>query len=142
MIPTLLCVDDDRMTLMLIRLILEKAGFCANLRTAENGAQALNYYETQMQLEENEQCFPEVILLDLNMPVMNGWEFLSSFSQQYTDIARRTIIFILSSSVDPFEKERANEHPLVAEFLAKPLSIAALEQLKKHPVLAPFFSAV
>jgi CheY-like chemotaxis protein len=139
MIPTLLCVDDDKMTLMLLRLILEKAKFCKTLLTAENGALALNYFDAQMHLEPEEQNFPAVILLDLNMPVLNGWEFLSSFAQKFAPIASRTIIFILSSSVDPFEKEKANEHPLVAEFLPKPLSIAALEQLKKHPALRAFF---
>ncbi|MBU6340379.1 MAG: response regulator [Bacteroidetes bacterium] len=140
MIPTLMCVDDDKMTLMLIRLILERAGFCKQLLTAENGSHALQYYDEQQKLPDSERLLPEVILLDLNMPVMNGWEFLSAFADQYPDWANSTKIFILSSSVDPFEKETAANHPLVLDFLAKPLSFDALERLKKIPAIASFFN--
>lgn len=140
MIPTLLCVDDDRMTLMLIRLILEKANFCKSLLTANNGAHALEHFSKQLESLFSEQIYPDVILLDLNMPVMNGWEFLTTFSEQFPSIASQTKIFILSSSVDPFEKESALNHPMVVDFLPKPLSIEALEKLKKHSALQVFFN--
>ncbi len=142
MIPTLLCVDDDKMTLMLIRLILEKANFCTTLVTAINGAHALEYYSNQLNISLEERVYPDVILLDLNMPVMNGWEFLSAFAEQFPERASQTKIFILSSSVDPFEKENATNHPMVVAFLPKPLSIDALEKLKMHRALQDFFITV
>ncbi|MDX2281668.1 MAG: response regulator [Saprospiraceae bacterium] len=139
MIPTLLCVDDDKMTLMLVRLILEKANFCKTLLTAENGAYALEHFSEQQNLPMEARVYPEVILLDLNMPVMSGWEFLSAFAETFPEKAPQTKIFILSSSVDPFEKDRALNHPLVVDFLPKPLNIDALEKLKKHSALLDFF---
>jgi len=132
-------VDDDRMTLMLVRLILERAEFCTHFLTAENGSLAIQLYDQQFLLPNTEQQLLDVILLDLNMPVLNGWEFLTAFAEKYPEQALKTSIFILSSSVDPFEKETAAEHPLVAAFLAKPLSFDALEKLKRHPALAQFF---
>jgi CheY-like chemotaxis protein len=73
------------------------------------------------------------------MPVMNGWEFLAAFAEKFPEKAQQTKIFILSSSVDPFEKDRALNHPLVVDFLPKPLNIEALEKLKKHNTLLHFF---
>ncbi len=78
--------------------------------------------------QENEQTIPDVIFLDLNMPEINGWEFLDVLSQQEQKYLNKCQVFILSSSVDSLEKEKAKTYKLVRAFLHKPLDEDELAQ--------------
>ena len=70
-----------------------------------------------------------VLLLDINMPTMSGWEFLEEFSLLSNAIHHQFTIFILSSSVDERDKEKAEISPFISGFLCKPFSINAIKDL-------------
>jgi CheY-like chemotaxis protein len=74
------------------------------------------------------ESFPEVIFLDLNMPMMDGWEFFETFKKDFARFEEKTAIFILSSSINPEDLERAKNEKRIVGFLAKPLNA---ENLKK-----------
>ncbi len=139
MIPTVMCIDDDTMTLMLNKLMLRKNNFCDDVVSAENGKIAIEYFEEQMTRAEGDRKFPELVFLDLNMPEMNGWEFLDCFLQDFKEVIPELKIIVLSSTVDPEDQKRARKHPLVMEFVTKPLSLGRLDILKKQPALSPYF---
>ena len=129
MLETILCIDDDPITLMLCKMVITKASFSNEIATAKNGEQALNYFDALKNNNSNNSK-PQLIFLDLNMPVMGGWEFLDSFSTpEYSDY-HDTKIIILSSTIDPEDLEKSKQYPMVIDFLSKPISKEMLEYLK------------
>ncbi|MFT6828560.1 MAG: CheY-like chemotaxis protein, partial [Roseivirga sp.] len=72
---------------------------------------------------------PEIILLDLNMPVMDGWQFLDQFVQIPTK--KKTTIYIVTSSIDPEDLNRAKSYEAVTNYLVKPINIDTLTEILK-----------
>lgn len=132
MLDTILFVDDDPITLMLCKMVINKASFSNEIITAKNGEEALNYFKTfkDINSENQPKKQPQLIFLDLNMPVMGGWEFLDIFSTaDYSDYNTIKVI-ILSSTIDPEDLEKAKKYPMVLDFLSKPISKEMLEYVK------------
>ncbi|MBC7848074.1 MAG: response regulator [Flavobacterium sp.] len=127
MLDTILCVDDDPITLMLCKMVINKASFSNEIITAKNGEEALNYFKTSLDKQSKK---PQLIFLDLNMPVMGGWEFLDSFSTSEYSEYNTTKVIILSSTIDPDDIEKAKKYPMVLDFLSKPISKEMLEYVK------------
>jgi len=129
MLETILFIDDDLITLMLCKMVISKASFSKEIATAKNGEDALKYFDTIKTTQSINK--PQLIFLDLNMPVMNGWEFLDSFNTEKYSEFHETKIIILSSTIDPADLERSKKYPSVIEFLSKPISKEMLEYLKE-----------
>ncbi|HWS59309.1 MAG TPA: response regulator [Flavobacterium sp.] len=128
MLETILCVDDDPITLMLCKMVISKVSFSNEIATAKNGEEALKYFDS-IKTPSNINK-PQLIFLDLNMPVMNGWEFLESFSTEAYSEFHDTKIIILSSTINPEDLEKSKKYPMVIDFLSKPISRQMLEFLK------------
>lgn len=132
MLETVLCIDDDPITLMLCKMVITKASFSKEIATAKNGEEALKYFNTLNQTNSDYELkkYPQLIFLDLNMPVMGGWDFLDSFSTaEYSDF-NETKVIILSSTIDPEDLEKSKKYSMVIDFLSKPISKEMLEYLK------------
>jgi len=121
MIKTVLVIEDDFITMYLNKSLLESVSFCDNIVEAASGDEALSYFENIEKGDNPMDNLPEVILLDLNMSIMDGWEFLETFGQKFPEFIKKTKIFILSSSSDPEDHERALKESNIAAFLSKPL---------------------
>lgn len=132
MIKTLLCIDDDKTTLMLIKMVTEKASFAKDVVTASNGKEALEYYHDLLKQTVDKQAdYPQLIFLDLNMPVMNGWEFLDEFVNNIYPQFPDTKVVILSSSANPVDKEKAKQYPIIIGYISKPITADLLKMLVK-----------
>ena len=132
MLDSILFIDDDPITLMLCKMVIKKASFSNEIATSKNGEEALQYFDTLKQIDSNNEFKkqPQLIFLDLNMPVMGGWEFLDSFStSDYADY-NKTKVIILSSTIDPEDLEKSKKYPMVIDFLSKPISKEMLEYVK------------
>lgn len=127
MVKRLLCVDDDRITLTFIKLLVTKASFASEIITKMNGKEAIDYYG-ELSASSTEH-YPDLVFLDLNMPYMDGWEFLDEFAGNYYQQFNKTKIVILSSSRTASEKNKALAYPMVVDYLTKPLTIGALTDL-------------
>jgi CheY-like chemotaxis protein len=113
MLDLILCVDDDTIASMLCKMVITKTSFSNETVTAAESIKK-----------------PQLIFLDLNMPIMGGWEFLNSFNTgEYSDFHDISVI-ILSSTIDPEDLEKAKKYPMVIDFLSKPISKEMLEYIK------------
>jgi len=141
MIKKVLCVDDDSISLTISQLLLKRTGFAMEVVTAIDGSDALEYFDDLFtkNLDPIGNA-PELILLDINMPVMNGWEFLQAYVPLYEAILSNTRIVILSSTIDPEDFALAKQYPVVVQFISKPLSIENLEELKLNKAMKGYFS--
>jgi CheY-like chemotaxis protein len=139
MIKKLLLVEDDPITQMLERIILSNAGFCQETMSLDNGIAAVDWLETFLNQGNQNLNLPELIFLDLNMPMMDGWEFLKLFEEKYAPLFPNTKVIILSSTVNPLDWEKSKEHQIVIGFEKKPLSSETLDKLKQSEALKQFF---
>ena len=132
MLDQILCVDDDPITLMLCKKVIEKASFAQKIDSVQNGEEALAYFDKLIKSnnvsKKNE--YPKIIFLDLNMPVMGGWEFLDNFSKTNFSFFEKIKIIVLSSTIDPRDINKSKNYPNVIDFLSKPISKEMLEDLK------------
>ena len=127
MLDTILFVDDDPITLMLCKKVISKAAFSNQIITAQNGEEAINLFRNL--LDDSEKTVPELIFLDLNMPIMGGWEFLEEFSKLTFKQFHNIKVIVLSSTIDPEDLEKIKEFPMVMDFLPKPISLSMLNKV-------------
>lgn len=135
MLDLILCVDDDPITLMLCKMVIAKSSFATEIITAQNGEEALNYFDDLKlnNLGAEIKKYPSLVFLDLNMPVMDGWEFLDHFSkEEYTTAFKNTKIIVLSSTIDPNDIQKSKTYPMVLDFLSKPITKEIIEHLKER----------
>ena len=129
MLDLILCVDDDPITLMLCKKVIAKTSFSKIIMTAQNGEQALFIFDKFIQSIVEKDEIPELIFLDLNMPVMGGWEFLDAFNTDKYLSFHHIKVVVLSSTIDPEDLEKAKIYPMVIDFLSKPITLNMLKYL-------------
>lgn len=120
----LLVIDDDDINIFIIKKIVEKTGYEAKMVAKTNGQLAIDYLKD---LIETHQDFPDLILVDINMPVLNGWEFLETYDK--LGLQKDVDMYMLSSSVYENDIEKAKTYKTVKGFISKPLSIERLIEL-------------
>ncbi|MFZ4797861.1 MAG: response regulator [Bacteroidia bacterium] len=140
MIPLVFCIDDDKVALLINKISLQKTFFSKEVLTADNGKEAIAYFDQQLLLPESEQKIPDLIFLDLNMPFLDGWEFLEIFEKKFSIYHNKVKIALLSSSINPNDKEKGLANPFVFTFVDKAIGITNLSILKEHPALVHFFN--
>ena len=103
-------------------LLITKFCLSSEIVALNNGEEALNYLSQSENLKKNKENDNLVVFLDLNMPIMDGWEFLEKFENELYANYPNIKIILLSSSVDPSDIEKSNQFPMVFKFMSKPLS--------------------
>ncbi|TAF56938.1 MAG: response regulator [Sphingobacteriia bacterium] len=142
MVNQVLCIDDDIISQTISQLLLKRAAFASEIKTANDGQEAIGLLvQMTSQLSFDARNAPSLVFLDLNMPEMDGWSFLDHYVKHFEPLLPYTRIIILSSTIDPADALRAREYPVVIQFLHKPLQVDNLEALKKHEMFHQFFSA-
>lgn len=120
---TIAVVDDDNIILFLHKKILQKEEFQESPHTFNSAKKALDFFD---KLPDNAK--PVLLFLDINMPVMNGWDLLEVIHQDGFD--KEVHVVMVTSSVDASDKEKAFSYSKVIDFVEKPLDEQALQRLK------------
>ncbi len=115
----ILLVDDDEATNFIHKMVLRQAGCAENIATANNGATALEFLKTS---NKGEFPRPDIILLDINMPVMNGWEFLEHYRNLDPALHGKKIILMLTTSLPPEDMVKAEGISCINGFMNKPMT--------------------
>ncbi len=119
-------IDDDGIYLMGVQKMLSFYQLCDSLMVFHNGQEALNHLTPAL---NNPDTLPDVILLDINMPIMDGWQFLEAFTKYKNEWGKNITIYLVSSSINPEDTERARRISGLSGYLVKPVTVAALQQL-------------
>lgn len=117
-------IDDDPIYVLCTKRIMELADFCESFLIFHNGKEALDRLTA---IIKNGEHLPALILLDLNMPVMDGWEFLDEFIK--VPAPQKITIYIVTSSIDPADVERAKQYDNVNNYLVKPVTVNTLKEI-------------
>lgn len=119
----ILLVDDDPDDNFFHQRIIKKMDITNAIEVARNGIEALEY------LRKENQVIPELIFLDINMPKMNGWEFLEEYKDLDPKQKARITIMMLTTSANPDDIKRANEIKDATGIKTKPLSLEMLNEI-------------
>ena len=129
-----LLIDDDEPTNYYNRLIIEETGCANHVQAVQSGQKALEYLTNSDHYPEYGNCFPcpDLIFLDINMPAMNGWEFLDKYRAIKKEKGK-TVLIMLTTSLFSEDVLKAKEIPEISGFESKPLTPEVIEKvLKKY----------
>ncbi|MGA8855390.1 MAG: response regulator [Christiangramia sp.] len=116
-------IDDDEIYQMIIRKLIARAKIFEETFFFNNAVEALNT------IKITEDNLPSTIFLDINMPAIDGWQFLERLEKIYPSLYTKTNVYIVTSSIAYSDKEKIKEFPGISGFLSKPLNIDILKEI-------------
>lgn len=115
-------VDDNEDDNFYHKMIIREVDLAKHIEVAESGFEALNYLRKSVHV-------PQLIFLDINMPAMNGWEFLEEYRKLSDEEKAEIIIIMLTTSLNPIDRKRAEKIPEISGFETKPLTMEILKNI-------------
>ena len=119
-------VDDDEATNYFNLIMIESAKIAEETFVHDNGMDALKMLKDS---HERGTALPDLIFLDINMPVMNGWAFLEEVKALGPQIVSKLKVIMLSASDNPTDVERSKQFPFVKGYISKPLNVDKIQGL-------------
>ena len=117
-------IDDDPMYRLIVKHLIQKIDKSVVVSEYENGADAIAGLSAIPPAE-----WPHVVFLDINMPIVDGWQFLSEAADCMPQLATHSRIYMLSTSIDSRDRERAESIPAIREYICKPVSPEKLRSI-------------
>ena len=117
-------VDDDAIFTFTVKRMLQRHKLTQRIDLFPNGMEA------KIQLEkcrDNGEPYPNVIFLDINMPILDGWQFMDEFSQ--FENKENIVVYLISSSIDPKDREKAKRYSDIEDYIIKPVTLDALKNI-------------
>ncbi|OBQ55049.1 response regulator [Tamlana sp. s12] len=127
-ITSTLLIDDDKFTSFYNEKIVKKHNQFGEIISVNSGKAAIEYLEDAI---EGNALKPDVIFLDINMPAMNGWEFIEAYRKLDIEFTSTIKIIMLTTSSNPKDKERSQTINEIANYINKPLSLPILDEIIK-----------
>ena len=119
-------IDDDHIFIYGVKRLMEETSFCDNLMVYQNGQDALQDLKDKATQGDN---LPSIIFLDLNMPMMTGWEFLDEYLQIESKDPTASKVYIVSSSIDPKDLLRIKDYSVIRNYILKPVTSDDLQNI-------------
>jgi len=112
-------VDDDAIYQIIVNKIIQRSEMFSAVSSFKNGKDAIDAVHNSI---ENNELFPDIILLDINMPIMDGWEFMEEMGLIKSKMSKKIIIYIISSSIAVEDKNKSKTYPDILGYLSKPIT--------------------
>jgi CheY-like chemotaxis protein len=112
-------IDDDETTQFIVEITIDNTNLAKNIAVFSDGKEAIDFFILNLNNPEN---LPDIIFLDLNMPIMDGWQFLDHFEILKPQIGKKITICITSSSTNQTDIIRAKKYCDVTEYIIKPIT--------------------
>lgn len=129
MYTCILIVDDDNTTNFLNKIIIKSNGSFEHILVKTDGSYAIEYLQNY---QSEDFILPDLILLDINMPIMNGWEFLEKFEELPESITSKIKIIMLSASANILDQKKAKEIKVISTFKRKPFTPDMLQDILEN----------
>ena len=124
---TVCLIDDDPIFVFGATRLMKQAAFCNSIVVYNNGKEALDQLQLIMESGDLEKI-PDLILLDLNMPILDGWDFLDIFTA--INPPKTIVVYIVTSSISNHDKQKAKKYAgTVKEYVVKPITPARLKEI-------------
>ena len=121
-------IDDDSIFVYIVKRLMDERNFCDSIIEFENGKEGI---EGVLELNTKNKL-PNIIFLDLSMPIMSGWEFLDAFAEAKISNKETIKIIVMSSSINPNEIEMIKAYPMVTDYIVKPITPSDLEKIANY----------
>ncbi|RTZ03538.1 response regulator [Flavobacterium sp. RSP49] len=112
-------VDDDAIYQIIVNKIIQRSEIFSRVSSFKNGKEAIDYLH--FALEKN-AALPDIILLDINMPIMDGWEFMEEIRLIKPLFDKQIIVYIVSSSIAVEDKNKSKSYENILGYLSKPIT--------------------
>lgn len=119
-------IDEDKVLIFLTRKMITTYNPSIEVISCEEAIEALKYLSNNL---TDTNKLPDIILLDINLPIMDGWEFLEQYKKIVNLLPKKIKLYMFSSSISAIDKDRAQQNPLVEDYLTKPLTIEKLSKI-------------
>lgn len=124
--PVIAVVDDDSVYQFTASRTLKATKLAHEILQFQNGKEALTFLRDG---NGNGHALPDIIFLDINMPITDGWAFLEEFHELKSKLSKEIKIYMVSSSIDPRDLNRARNIPEVTDYVEKPISMNKFSEL-------------
>ncbi|MDZ4714797.1 MAG: response regulator [Cytophagales bacterium] len=124
-------IDDDPVYQFTTKKIIELSKLAGTVSQFNSGDEALAFIERNC---NGIEALPDIVLLDLNMPVTDGWMFLEGFRKIRGSLCKEVAIYLVTSSIDPRDIALSKTYPEVKEFISKPLDMEQIREILSSPV--------
>ena len=128
-VNTLFLIDDDEIYLFTMKKLIEKNKLANNVHEFHNGFDAIEFLNKVA--TNNHVLLPDMIFLDINMPVMDGWTFMDVFSLLKPKLNKKIQVYMISSSVNKPDIEKAKKITDISDFIVKPIGPKQLKNILK-----------
>jgi CheY-like chemotaxis protein len=129
-IPLIGIIDDDTMYQFVLTSIINKNKLAENILSFSDGEKAIKYLVNNTTKIEK---IPDILFLDVNMPIMDGWMFIEAYKRIKKEIIKKTKVFMLSASVNPIDIERARKINEISDYIIKPRKFEEVKEIFKNP---------
>jgi CheY-like chemotaxis protein len=122
----ILLIDDDPLFIFLTKKIINSTGYSTAIYECGDGQEGIEFVNGSL---ANNTTLPDLIFLDLNMPISDGWEFLEEYAKIEFSVREKIDVYVVSSSISPHDFERSKAFNVVKDFMIKPLDKKKLAEV-------------